>query len=63
MISVCMKCNAVMGEKEPLENKALTHGICLDCIPQWFIDSGLTESEAMKEVLKMKEKHNGENRL
>lgn len=63
MTSICMMCKTVMGEKEPLDNKSLTHGICFDCMPQWFMDSGMTEAEAMAETLKIKEKHGGENRL
>lgn len=59
MINVCMICSTVMGEKEPLEDKTPTHGICIDCIPQWFMDSGMTEAEAMSETLKIKEKHGG----
>ena len=27
MISICMQCHTVMGEKEPLDNKSPTHGI------------------------------------
>ena len=58
MIRVCMVCKSVMGEKEPLDNKSLTHSICFDCLPQWFVDTGeYTEAEAMIETLKIKEKH------
>jgi hypothetical protein len=31
MIIVCSYCRNVIGEKEPLENKAFTHSICLAC--------------------------------
>lgn len=31
MIRVCCYCNAKMGEKEPLEDKTETHGICKKC--------------------------------
>ncbi len=34
MISVCCRCNCVMGEIEPLEDKSETHGLCKDCLPQ-----------------------------
>ena len=64
MIIICMECKQVQGEKEPLENKTHTHGLCFDCMPDWLVSTGeFTEAEAMKEVLKMKEKHSGENRL
>jgi len=31
MIRVCIRCEKVMGEKEPLEDESLTHGICDEC--------------------------------
>ena len=31
MIRICSWCKKVMGEKPPLKNKSLTHGICDDC--------------------------------
>ncbi len=58
MIRVCMICKTVMGEKEPLENKSLSHGLCFSCMPQWLVDTGdVTEAEAVSETLRMKEKH------
>jgi len=31
MIRICYKCKTIMGEKEPLEDKSETHGLCEDC--------------------------------
>ncbi len=31
MIRVCCYCKRKMGEKEPLEDKTETHGICKKC--------------------------------
>ncbi len=31
MIRVCAWCKKVIGEKEPFEDKSVTHGICQDC--------------------------------
>lgn len=31
MIVKCGWCGKDLGEKEPLENRAVTHGMCLDC--------------------------------
>ena len=31
MVRICCYCQKIMGEKEPLENKSITHGICPDC--------------------------------
>jgi len=33
MVRACMICNEVFGEKEPLEDKSITTGICPDCWP------------------------------
>jgi hypothetical protein len=33
MIRVCYRCKKVMGEKEPLEDKSETHGLCDECLP------------------------------
>lgn len=29
---ICAWCRQVIGEKEPLEDDTVTHGICADCI-------------------------------
>lgn len=29
---VCAWCQKDLGEKEPLEDKNVTHGICVDCL-------------------------------
>jgi len=31
MIRVCCACQKIMGEKEPLEDKSTTHGLCDKC--------------------------------
>lgn len=43
MIRRCSYCLTIMGEKEPLENKAITDGICDACME--------------KELNKFKEEH------
>ena len=35
MVIVCMKCKMVMGEKEPLEDKSMTHGCCPECVKEY----------------------------
>jgi len=32
MIRICMKCKKKLGEKEPLEDKSITHGLCDSCL-------------------------------
>ena len=31
MIRICSDCKKLLGEKEPFEDKRVTHGICDDC--------------------------------
>ena len=31
MIRVCYRCKIVFGEKEPLEDRSETHGLCDEC--------------------------------
>ena len=31
MIRVCAWCGKAMGEREPMEDKSITHGICPEC--------------------------------
>jgi hypothetical protein len=33
---VCAWCKLVLGEKEPLEDKQLTHGLCEKCRAEFF---------------------------
>ena len=35
MIRVCMFCDTVFGEKEPLYDKTPTHGICDPCFEEF----------------------------
>lgn len=32
MIQVCIVCNRIYGEKEPLTLREYTHGLCLECL-------------------------------
>ncbi len=36
MIRVCNYCLKIMGEKEPLEDTRIRHGICKKCLVKWF---------------------------
>ena len=31
MIRICSWCNRPMGEKEPFDDKRITHGMCEEC--------------------------------
>ena len=37
MIRVCMFCNTIFGEKEPLHDKRPTHGICVPCFEEFSL--------------------------
>ena len=39
MIRVCMVCKKVFGEKEPLDDKSPTHGICDPCFEEFRVKS------------------------
>lgn len=36
MIVKCAWCGKIIGEKEPLEDKSVTHGICPECVKKYF---------------------------
>ena len=31
MVRICMYCHKILGEKEPLDDKSETHGMCDSC--------------------------------
>jgi hypothetical protein len=33
MIRVCYLCKRVIGEKEPLGDRSVSHGLCDECVP------------------------------
>jgi len=33
MIRVCYLCHRVIGEKAPLDDKSVSHGLCDECVP------------------------------
>jgi len=39
VIRVCMVCKKVFGEKEPLDDKSPTHGICGPCFKEFRVES------------------------
>jgi len=45
MIRVCAWCQKYLGEKEPLEDKSITHTICGACKEYW----GLAKKNPRKE--------------
>lgn len=45
MISVCMECKRVLGDKEPFEDKSPSHGICIYCHAFFLARSGFKGRE------------------
>lgn len=43
MIRVCCGCKTVLGEKPPLEDTRITHGLCPDCF-QRELDEAFAEA-------------------
>ena len=41
MIIVCAWCGKPLGEKEPYDDKSVTHGICEACKERALLDAGL----------------------
>ncbi len=50
MIRACCVCKKEFGEKEPLEDKSVSHGICPTCYPE--------EMKKIEEGWKTRERHN-----
>lgn len=52
MILICAWCKAVQGEKEPLEDKSETHGICKTCADavkkKYMMSEALTSEDCLK---------------
>ena len=36
MIILCAWCQKNLGEKEPLDDQSITHGMCQDCYDKFF---------------------------
>jgi len=51
MIRICMTCKKVIGEKEPLEDKSETHGICDDCMEEELRINGFLEKLGPVQIL------------
>jgi len=51
MIIICAWCQENLGEKEPMENKNITHGMCEKCKKQYD-----TEIANMKEVVQIEKR-------
>lgn len=43
MILMCAWCGEVLGEKEPLDDKSLTHGICKPCADALKAEYGMSD--------------------
>ena len=62
MILICAWCKNVLGEKEPLDNKDITHGICKPCAADLKMKYGMSEIltsgdiETMEKYLDSKQK-------
>ena len=56
MKRICGWCKKDLGEKEPLEDKAISHGMCEDCEKKI-----LKEEEDKKNARKKKEEESNKN--
>ncbi len=58
MIRQCCKCNVIMGEKEPFEDKSITHGLCPKCVSILRGEIEAMEKGSEKTMPETKESHN-----
>lgn len=49
MIRVCAWCKRLLGEKEPLTDTRVTHGVCKNCHYQVFVQR---ERQAVKDTFR-----------
>jgi hypothetical protein len=47
MIVICAWCQENQGEKEPLDNTAITHGLCLKCCEAMLKENAVSLPPAM----------------
>ena len=52
MIRQCANCLVVMGEKAPLTDTSITHGICWKCAVKQLRKAGIVVTKKMIEQLK-----------
>ena len=52
MIRQCAKCLKIMGQKPPLSDISITHGICFECSIEQLRKAGVVVTKEMKERLK-----------
>ena len=60
---VCAWCKKDLGEKEPLKDKSITHGICPECEAKYFPEQGgrpiVSETEAFEKRFEYELKREG----
>lgn len=47
MIRQCATCLVLMGEKAPLADKSITHGVCRECFKKQLEKMGIVVTEDM----------------
>ena len=52
MIIVCAWCKKELGEKEPIEDKSITHTICSDCEKKMFNEGDQDKTKTHQEDYK-----------
>lgn len=55
MILICAWCKKVLGEKEPIEDKTATHGICKNCADKLKKKYHMTEALDLGDIDIIKE--------
>ena len=52
MVRICCVCKQNMGDKEPLEDKSETHGICDECLEIELRINGFLDKQGPIQILK-----------
>jgi hypothetical protein len=52
MIRQCGECLKILGEKAPLSDTTVTHGICYKCSIKQLRKAGITVTKEMRETLR-----------
>jgi len=52
MIRQCGSCLRILGEKAPLSDTSVTHGICFECSVEQLRKAGIAVTKEMRETLR-----------
>jgi len=60
MIRICCKCNEKIGEKKPLQDPSITHGVCDKCMFIELKKMKIDEEEIKKIIIELNKENTQE---